>query len=96
MVSGNVVNSTFKNNYATNFGGALVNAYSLNCTFIKNSAKNGGAIYQGSAKNCTFNENYASENGGASYESSSCDSSIFIIIIKKSIILIFEIVYIFK
>ena len=37
----------------------------VNCTFIGNSARDGGAIYEGSVVNCIFVDNYAHEEGGA-------------------------------
>ena len=71
----NVVDSTFKNNNAGNFGGALFECFARNCTFINNSAIGqdceydeynyyysggyGGAICDGLAINCTFINNSA-------------------------------------
>lgn len=62
-----VIDCTFIENHADNFGGAIMNGNAENCTFRCNDAYSGGAIYNGSAVNCTFESNSASY-GGAIYD----------------------------
>ena len=72
---GNVAEGT-SNQYG---GGALLYAACENCTFVRNSGRNGGAIYLDSDSyivNSTFIENSASSYGGAIYTKS---SSVYII-----------------
>ena len=55
-------NIIFKNAYYDSYGGAINGggeATAINCTFINNSAKDGGAISNGNAVNCTFINNSA-------------------------------------
>ena len=60
------VNCTFKNNYASQNGGAMYKGSAVNCIFIGNSASQGGALYDVSAVNCTFSNNQANYNDGYS------------------------------
>ena len=74
-----IYNSTFVNNTAPKFGGGVRNLYSHvtidSCSFIGNSADNGGAIayadwnFTGSflVKNSYFERNIAQSSGGAFY-----------------------------
>ena len=39
--------------------------HAINCTFIQNTARDGGALYNVGAINCTFTNNTANSNGGA-------------------------------
>lgn len=66
----------FISNYAY-LGGALYgSSYSvLSCTFLYNSARNGGATYQIDTKNCYFAYNQASECGGAVYDGTTTQST---------------------
>lgn len=65
----------FINNVATSSGGSLYISSDnkntiINCQFINNSARTGGAICSYSAveiQNCTFNDNNAASNGGSIY-----------------------------
>lgn len=78
-ISGNnnaIVNSTFKNNKATDKGGAIylyTGSYITidDCDFIENEANYGGALYisipHTNISNCNFTKNKANENGGAIY-----------------------------
>ncbi|WP_405292861.1 hypothetical protein [Methanobrevibacter sp.] len=68
---GNARNCVFINNRGWSDGGAISGneKYSaVNCTFIGNSALNGGAISYINAINCTFKDNTATEYGGAIYK----------------------------
>jgi len=72
---GKVINSEFRNNNASTFGGALVmsrNIYVGNCIFVDNFAGTyGGSIVSydnsGEIDNCTFKNNNATTDGGAIY-----------------------------
>ncbi|WP_245634915.1 right-handed parallel beta-helix repeat-containing protein, partial [Methanobrevibacter cuticularis] len=73
-----VRNSYFSGNTALNSGGAITirnnaqNTKIIGCTFVNNSAPNGGAIYNQLStgtiiEGCTFTNNKATELGGAIY-----------------------------
>ena len=78
---GEMRNCYFENNSANDYGGAICfktngdNIWCYDSTFIKNSAKSGGAIYLDTPdyfphltlKNFTFESNVATEEGGAIY-----------------------------
>ena len=74
--------SIFINNSAGKSGGAIYSLDNLtvhNCSFMNNSAKNGGAIVNVDlAKNCTFINNSASEIGGAIVYADLVDNCTFI------------------
>jgi predicted outer membrane repeat protein len=71
-----ITNCVFKNNRSTSYGGAILlgdlNVPSSSvvsyCTFLDNSSKNGGAIYNGPGHqvvtNCTFKGNLATYDSG--------------------------------
>ena len=57
-------NITFKNGNATEYGGAIHGSCNaVNCSFVNNSASQGGAISMVSAVNCSFVNNSASQGG---------------------------------
>lgn len=60
---------TFTGNSAKERSGAVYNAYVIGCTFINNTANNGGAIggTANSAQDCIFIGNHAVNFGGATY-----------------------------
>lgn len=60
---------TFKDNAATKYAGAAYRVSCLtNCTFVGNSANDGGAVaYGDSVRNCVFRNNQASNRGGAAH-----------------------------
>ena len=59
-------NIIFVNGKTTGNGGAIKGVCSaVNCIFVNNSAKFGGALSSCAAVNCTFINNHASEGGGA-------------------------------
>ena len=65
-------NIIFVNGYSAGMGGAIYgntvdNTVVINCTFIGNSAENGGAIAGATVKDCIFTENTATDYGGAIY-----------------------------
>ena len=69
-----IKNLTIKNVNFWENGGAIKFAGDsgavINCNFINNTAKNGGAIYiehTGNVENCNFTDNHAVQNGGAIY-----------------------------
>ena len=69
-----IKNLTIKNvNFWENGGAIKFAGYSgavINCNFINNTAKNGGAIYiehTGNVENCNFTDNHAVQEGGAIY-----------------------------
>ena len=75
-----VMNCTFSENSADQFGGGMSNWYSsptmTNCTFSENSAGScGGGMYNLASSptvtNCTFSENSANTKGGGMYNTSS-------------------------
>ena len=59
------INCTFQYNYANRYGGAMSGGSAVNCTFIGNSAGDGGAMRYGSAVDSTFVSNSAKDYGGA-------------------------------
>ena len=73
-------NITFINADASNDNGGAISSYGgvtvdvINCSFINNTAKNGGALAYCTAINCSFLNNSA-EMGGATYASKSFNSS---------------------
>ena len=69
-----IKNLTIKNVNFWENGGAIKFAGDsgavINCNFINNTAKNGGAIYiehTGNVENCNFTDNHAVQEGGAIY-----------------------------
>ena len=58
----------FTGNYARQNGGAVCgnSSYEL-CTFNRNSARQGGAVYDAYVLGCTFENNKADDSGGAVY-----------------------------
>uniref|UniRef100_UPI00388FE090 hypothetical protein n=1 Tax=Methanobrevibacter sp. TaxID=66852 RepID=UPI00388FE090 len=59
---------TFINGETSENGGAISGKCTvINCTFIYNTAFNGGALYGPSAINCTFKDNFVNNDGGAIY-----------------------------
>ena len=73
-------NITFINANASNDNGGAISSYGgvtvdvIKCSFINNTAKNGGALAYCTAINCSFLNNSA-EMGGATYASKSFNSS---------------------
>lgn len=76
-----IINCTFKNNYARNYGGAIFNNVEdtltiINSTFTNNNADlNGGAIYSKGnivISNSNFVNNTAKRSGGAVYSQKMC------------------------
>lgn len=66
----NIVNCTFIDNRALQYGGAIYQRYDsscqvTNCSFISNTAFNGGATCQASVSDSFFYNNKATEKGGA-------------------------------
>ena len=53
-VKNNVVNSTFTNNTAEEYGGGTYNGDAVNCIFTGNDANQGGAMYSGKVDSCIF------------------------------------------
>ncbi|TGO02246.1 hypothetical protein PN36_28055 [Candidatus Thiomargarita nelsonii] len=71
--SGNITNSTFSNNSASNYGGAVYQSgHITNSTFSNNSAHyHGGAVYEsGNITNSIFSNNSASNYGGGAVSGS--------------------------
>ena len=66
-VDGLVKNSVFIGNSAPSEGGGAIDwgGSAVNCTFINNYARYGGAILAGDVVNCTFINNSVSDDGGA-------------------------------
>ncbi|MHC4641230.1 MAG: right-handed parallel beta-helix repeat-containing protein [Planctomycetota bacterium] len=72
-----LINCRFIENFASRLGGGMFNYYDSsltmnNCTFIGNSADNGGGAYlQGNAMviNCSFTANTSYQGGGAAHNS---------------------------
>jgi len=65
-VDGLVKNSVFISNSAGDAGGAIEwGGSAVNCTFINNNARYGGAILSSEAVNCIFINNSANDDGGA-------------------------------
>ena len=70
-----IINCTFNNNWAEDYGGAIYSAGDLdiiNCTFKSNAVEDddGGAIYCEKSvylENCLFEKNHANVDGGAIY-----------------------------
>jgi predicted outer membrane repeat protein len=69
-----LTNCTFRENYSTGSGGAILNYHGsptlTNCNFTRNASKNGGAAIMNETgdpiiANCTFNGNWADNSGGA-------------------------------
>ena len=64
-----LVNCTFIDNHAENYGGAIYKCNAKNCRFVNNSAASGGALFEGKAIDCSFYNNSATSCGGAIFTS---------------------------